>query len=59
MQLRHLLSVALLFITPTFASGEPAARQELICITNERSGDVTFIDAAKLEVVATVRAGDA
>src|SRR4051794_29419930 len=38
------------------SDGKPAARY-WVCVSNERSGDVTVIDGESREVIATIRAG--
>src|SRR5436190_14351134 len=49
--------VAALMGNPAGAGVTPAARGWWVCVSNERSGDVTVIDGASRRVVATISVG--
>lgn len=44
-------------LVPQVAASPPRARDHMVCVSNERSGDVTLIGGTKREVVATVPVG--
>src|SRR6478609_8116340 len=50
------LSALVLLATSVVAPARPA-RSYWVCVTNERSGDVTIIDGASHAVVATIPVG--
>ena len=53
----RLSALALLLAAAAAPAGGPAVRPYWVCVTNERSGDVTVIDGATRRVVATIPVG--
>ena len=51
------LIIALAALSPSCFAAEPAPNSFWVCVSNEKSGDVTVIDGSKNSVVATIPVG--